>query len=383
MRYSILLPTRNGAGLLGPCIESVLRQDRDDFELVVSNNASDDGTREILAAIDDERLVAVHLDETVPVTDNWNVALDRSRGDRITLIGDDDQLLPGYFDRADALLERNGDPDVLLFNAYGYAFPGFSGSQHSHYADPFYEPDASIPQHGLLPPARRREVVESMFRFQFPLPLNMQTTLVHRRALGGLSAGLFKPPFPDFYGLNALMLRCETWAVSPERLVVVGVSPKSFGRTVNSATDQARGLAYLGIENGFPGQLPGSEIVNGTYKTLLALKRDYGAELSGTEIDRGEYVTQQVYSWYLQWRLGSLAARELALRVRLLGRRDWALLARMLAARVRPAALRRRLAIDRSDPAPQLWPGMRPLPEVADISEFATWIQARSAPADG
>lgn len=377
-RFSVLLPTRNGASLLGKCIDSVLREDRDDFELVVSNNASEDGTRELLAAIDDPRLKVVHLDEPVPVTRNWNVALSHSQGERVTLIGDDDQLLRGYFDRADRLLERHDDPDVLLFNAYGYAFPGFSGSPDSHYADPFYElQQADLPADGLISAERRRQVAAAMFDFQFPMALNMQVALVHRRAVAGLADGLFKPPFPDFYGLNALMLRARTWAMSSERLVVVGVSPKSFGRTVNSATEQTQGLAYLGIHNDFPGQLPGSEIVNGTYGTLLVLKADYATDLADIDISRAEYVTQQVYSWYLQRRLGSLTNREVLARLRLLTGSDWRLLARMVAERARPAAIRRRLSIDRSDPAPQLFAGMKPLPGVSDITEFGEWIEQR------
>jgi hypothetical protein len=382
MRYSVLLPTRNGASLLEPCIRSVLRQERDDFELVVSNNASDDGTREILAGFeDDERLVVVQLDEMVPVTDNWNVALRHSRGERITLIGDDDQLLDGYFDRADALIERHDDPDVLLFSAYGFAFPGFMDSPHSHYADPFHEVTGGLPTDGLLGARQRREAVAAMFRFQFPLPLNMQIALVHRRAIALLADGLFKPPFPDFYALNALMLRCSSWAMSPERLAVVGVSPKSFGRTVNSATEQVGGLAYLGIDNAFPGKLPGSEIVNGTYETLRALETDYRDDLAGIAIDRAEYVTQQAYAWYLQRRLGSLSTRDLGRRLRLLDRRDWRLLLGLVAARARPATIRRRLGISRSAPVTQVWSGMRELPEISDISQFAAWIEAGRTPA--
>jgi len=381
MRYSVLLPTRNGASLLEPCIRSVLRQDRDDFELVVSNNASDDGTREILASFDDERLVVVALDEMVPVTDNWNVALRHSRGERITLIGDDDQLLDGYFDRADALIELHHDPDVLLFSAYGFAFPGFMDSPHSHYADPFHEVTGGLPTDGPLGAQERREAVAAMFGFQFPLPLNMQIALVHRRAIELLSDGLFKPPFPDFYALNALMLRCESWAMSPERLAVVGVSPKSFGRTVNSATEQVGGLRYLGIDSRFRGRLPGSEIVNGTYETLLALEADYRADLAGIRIDRAEYVTQQAYAWYLQHRLGSLSTRDLGRRLRLLDRRDWRLLLGLVATRARPATIRRRLAISRSAPVTQVWSGMRELPEIADISQFAAWIEAGRIPA--
>ncbi len=377
MKFSLLLPTRNGGHLLGDVMRSVLDQPFTDMELVVSNNASEDETAAVIDSFaGDRRLQVLTLTESVEVTDNWRLALDRSSGDYISLIGDDDMLLAGYFERAEALLERFGHPDVLSFNAYGFAFPGFAGSPHAHYADPFYSNDPTLPRESPIPLAQRMNVVRDMFSFRFPMHLNMQCTLVARRAIERLSDGLLKPPFPDFYGLNALLMRAQGWVHTDERLVVVGVSPKSFGRTIHSATEQGRGLDYLGIETGFPGQLPGSEIVNGTYRCLLELQRDYPRELAGVEIDRAHYVVQQVNAWYVQWRLGSLSSREVVERLRLVGARDWLGFSRLLAPRLTPGKLRSRLSIDRSDPASQLWPGMHPLPEVSDIAEFAGWVAA-------
>jgi hypothetical protein len=378
MKFSLLLPTRNGGHLLGDVVRSVLDERYADMELVVSNNASDDDTATVLAGFaGDRRLQVVTLDRPVDVTDNWLIALQRSSGDYISLIGDDDMLLDGYFERAEALLERFGHPDVLSFNAFGFAFPGFAGSPHAHYADPFYSNDDWLPREAPIPLDLRMAVVRAMFEFRFPMHLNMQCTLIARSAIERLADGLLKPPFPDFYGLNALLIRAQSWVHADERLVVVGVSPKSFGRTIHSATEQGQGLDYLGIETDFPGQLPGSEIVNGTYRCLLELKHDYPRELAGVEIDRAHYVVQQVNAWYVQWRLGSLSWREVLQRLRLLSVRDWAGFARLLAPRLTPRKLRARLSIDRADPASQLWPGMRPLPEVSNIAEFAAWVAAR------
>ncbi|HEY1539261.1 MAG TPA: glycosyltransferase family 2 protein [Solirubrobacteraceae bacterium] len=382
MKLSILLPTRNGGALLEPVIRSVLEQDCDDFELVVSNNASADATPEIIASFaSDPRLRVVTLEQPVDVTDNWNRALHAATGDYVTLIGDDDLLLSGYFERVFGLLEEYEDPDSLTFNAYAYAFPGFAGAEHSHYADPFYVPQPIVPSDGLVSARTRRHLVSEMFSFRFPVHLNMQTALVSRRMFERLPRGLFRPPFPDFYGLNAIMLVADRWAISAAKPVVVGVSPKSFGRTLHGR-EQGAGLRYLGISTAFEGQLPGSEVMNGTHLTLVELERDFPAALAGLTIDRDEYVMAQAYTWYVHRRLGSLASREVLARLRLLSARDWAGLVRMSASRLRPAKLRRALRMDRDAPVADLWPGMRPLPEVSDIVEFARWIDARRAEPD-
>jgi glycosyltransferase involved in cell wall biosynthesis len=380
-RYSVLLPTRNGSSMLEGCLRSVLDQRYDDLELIVSDNASQDATPQILEPFaNDPRVRLLRQDVPLGVTENWNAALDASAGEYVVLLGDDDVLLPGYFERADALLQRHADPDVLLVNACAFAFPGFAGSGVSQFVAPFYVPGPPIPSEGVVSAAVRRGIVSALFRFEFQIPLNMQIVIVARRAIDELPAGLFKPPFPDFYGLAGLMLTAERWAISPERLVVVGVSPKSFGQTVHSRSSVDKARDYLGIDPRFPGHLPGSEVMNGHYETLLALKADFPADLGRLEIDRHEYVWQQAYSWYVQNRLGSLPARDVARRAALLGPGDWAGLGRLFVHRLRPGALRRRLPLRGGAATATLWPGMRPVPEpgIDDLVRFAEWLEATS-----
>lgn len=374
-RYGILLPTRNGASLLDGCVRSVLDQDYRDFELVISDNASDDGTGEILAGFaSDPRVRLLRQDEPIGVTDNWNACLAACTSERLTLIGDDDLLLPGYFERVDALLERHDNPDVLLHNAYAFAFPGFAGSDVSQYDDSFCKPAPPLPAEGDVSAELRRGVVESLFRFDFPTPLNMQLANVTRAVLDALPGAQFKPPFPDFWALAGLMLRVDRWAMSPERLVVIGVSPKSFGQTVHSSGSLDKARAYLGVDPRFEGQLPGSEVMNGHYETLLQLKADFPTELAGVEIDRSEYAWQQVYSWYVQTRLGSLRARDAARRLGLLKPSDWVGLTRLLAKRLRPGVLKQRARLGGDSATSTLWPGMQPVPEVSNIVEFRDWV---------
>ncbi len=385
MRISVVLPTRNGGALLGDCVKSVLDQPYEDMELIVSDNASTDQTREVLERLVDPRLRVIRLDEPVPVTDNWNVALEASTGDYVLLIGDDDYLLPHYFERADALLREHGDPECLSYEAYAFAFPeALPGSSEGHYADPLFPPDPALAPGGLIPASLRREFAAAVFRFHYRFCLNMQTTLVSRRAMDRMRNGLFRPPFPDFYALIALMLLVDRWAYSPERLVIVGVSPKSFGRTLHrggqDAGIRAQGMSYLGISTDFEGQLPGNEMVNGTYLSLRELERDYGPELDGIRISRGDYVSHQVYNWFMRWRLGWLSGREFRRMLRLLGPRDWAGMTAALARRLSPRLVRDRLRVNRERPAEEFMPGMQRAPGIDDIAGFARWLEAGRPP---
>src|SRR5687767_5658396 len=71
-RVTIFIPTYNRAHWLGQSIESALAQTYPDFELIVSDNASTDETRDVVAAFDDPRLTYVRLDEHIGLNDHFN-----------------------------------------------------------------------------------------------------------------------------------------------------------------------------------------------------------------------------------------------------------------------------------------------------------------------
>jgi glycosyltransferase involved in cell wall biosynthesis len=381
VRFSVLLPTRNGGELLENCIGSVLGQPYREMELVVSDNASTDNTAEILARFEsDSRLRVIRQPRPLPVTENWNAALEAASGGYLLQIGDDDYLLPGYFERVDQLLRELGDPDCLTYNGYAFAFPGFAGSATARYADPFFALDERFPGKGELSRALRERLVQEMFGFEFPLHLNLQTTVVARRATERLANGLYKPPFPDFYAMCALLLRAERWFYAEQKLIAIGISPKSFGRTLHRQT-QEEGLRYLGISTEFQDRLPGTELINGAYASFVEVQRDYADELKGVELDRGAYVMKQVYSWYLQWRLGWLPNAELVRRMRMLRLRDLPLLLARSTSRLRERRMRRRLRIDRRNAAGEVWVGLEPLPaEIRDNAQFARWLERERGP---
>jgi len=379
MKLSVLLPTRNGARFLHDCVASILAQPDDDLELIVCDNANDDGTADVLAAFaGDPRLQVKRLEQPVPVTDNWNAALAASTGDYVLMMGDDDYLPAQYTRRIRALIDAHDEPDCITYNAYSYVFPSaIDGLPVSHYGDPHFRFGAEFSGEMLLSAPMRRRIVADMFRFRNRIPLNMQTTLVSRRAIDRLPGAVFKAPFPDHYALNALLLTAERWLFTPEQLVIVGVSLKSFGHFVYSSQQDA-GLAYLGIEIDGPRQLPGNALFNAMYMWLLQLKRDFPQELAGVEISDADYALRQTWASLTAWRLGHLRGRELLRRLTLVRPAEWLGIARLGADREMLGQLGRRVRLRRDDRAQQLWLGLTPLPGVDGIAAFARWLEERS-----
>lgn len=105
-RVTVFIPTYNRAGLLPEAIKSVLGQTYDDFKLVVSDNASDDSTPQVVASFDDPRLEYVRQPENLGLLGNHNWFLQRIETDYALILADDDLVYPGALERSVAELDR-------------------------------------------------------------------------------------------------------------------------------------------------------------------------------------------------------------------------------------------------------------------------------------
>jgi len=88
---SILLPTYNGAAYLANQITSILEQDFGDFELVLIDDGSTDGTREWLET-QRPRIATLISESDTGVYDAMNKGLAAARGEWVLFLGADDEL---------------------------------------------------------------------------------------------------------------------------------------------------------------------------------------------------------------------------------------------------------------------------------------------------
>ena len=91
---SVVLPTYNRAPLLGRSIRSVLGQSYEDFELVVVDDGSTDGTAEVVAAFGDPRVRYVALGRNAGAGAARNVGIRLARGKFLAFQDSDDEWLP-------------------------------------------------------------------------------------------------------------------------------------------------------------------------------------------------------------------------------------------------------------------------------------------------
>lgn len=113
---SILIPTYNGEKYLGEAIDSVLGQTYQDFELIVGDDGSSDGTREIVLSYTDDRIQYLRNDSNLGMVYNWNRCLAAATGTYVKVLCHDDRLAPDCIARCVDALEANGQAS-LVFHA--------------------------------------------------------------------------------------------------------------------------------------------------------------------------------------------------------------------------------------------------------------------------
>ena len=105
MHISVLLPVYNGMPYICEAIESVLTQDFDQWELVVSDNGSTDGTRDYLRSLNDSRIRIYEQPLNLGIMGNLNFLLAHATASIARILGHDDRLLTGCLERTVQFME--------------------------------------------------------------------------------------------------------------------------------------------------------------------------------------------------------------------------------------------------------------------------------------
>lgn len=104
---SVCVPVHNRAGLLQQALESVLAQTFEDFEVIVSDDASSEDIRQVVAALGDSRLRYVRQPQNVGIARNRNRCLASARGHYIAWLDSDDLYKPEMLATQSAVLDKN------------------------------------------------------------------------------------------------------------------------------------------------------------------------------------------------------------------------------------------------------------------------------------
>lgn len=124
MRYSITIPAYK-VYFFRECVESVLCQTYDDYEVVILNDCSPENVKEIVEEcqkLKNGDKIRYYENEknvgAINVVDNWNKLLELARGEYIICMGDDDMLTPECLEDYNKCINKY--PDLEIYHARTY-----------------------------------------------------------------------------------------------------------------------------------------------------------------------------------------------------------------------------------------------------------------------
>jgi len=105
-RFSIIVPVFNGHDVVSRCIESVLSQSFNDFELIVVDDGSTDDSFARITAFDDPRLMTIQQQNRGRCAAR-NRGAEMATGDYLVFLDCDDQALPNWLSTLESVSIRN------------------------------------------------------------------------------------------------------------------------------------------------------------------------------------------------------------------------------------------------------------------------------------
>jgi glycosyltransferase involved in cell wall biosynthesis len=185
--FTVVMATYGRGRHILPSITSVLRQDLDDFELLVVGDACADETESVVAGVGDPRIRWLNLAARIGSQSGPNNAgIAAARAGLIAYLGHDDIWEPGHLARLGALYRSDDPPDFAVSGAIYHMPNGLPGNLvHGLFGDGddvsrFFFPPSSF--------SHRLDVIDRIGPWRMPLDIRppVDEDLLQRALQAGL-----------------------------------------------------------------------------------------------------------------------------------------------------------------------------------------------------
>jgi len=241
-KFEVIIPTLGGRETyLQWAVRSCLDQDYPNFQVLVSNNGGASSVRDVISDFGDSRIRYIETDRLLPMAVHWEFAISHATGDVLTIIGDDDALMPAALKRLNDIFLQNQDIECVTHYPGQYFWPD--------YPEPSYRNRFSVKQGTeILEIVETKPVLRRVTEFrawygQLPFLYHgflKRTVLERIRASQGL---IFKRTAPDIYSDLLLAVVMDRYARFDGCLTFGGQGARSNG--ANFLLNNEEGKQFL------------------------------------------------------------------------------------------------------------------------------------------
>ena len=280
-RVSVIMAAYNAEKYLREAVDSILSQTLADFELIVVDDASTDGTRAILASYSDPRIRVLHNPSNAGQSVSRNRALAAARGKYIAVLDADDLAVSTRLERQAEWLDSR--PDFGLLAGCAVTIDE-QGNEQERWGCPLLDLEIKW---------------ELMFRnvFFHSSVMMRKSTLDDAGAYS--NEDCIRRAFVEDYELLSRVSRCTKAAVLPEVLAKYRVH--SEGASVRTGAEQGKRADEVARRN--MAWLIGAPVSDFAWESLVRLKLNWAplsAEEARTALALNEAIHEAFARRYLQ-----------------------------------------------------------------------------------
>lgn len=230
---SFLLPVYNGSLYVSSAIQSVLKQSDRDFELIVSIDKSDDDSGNVVKRFHDPRLKVYQHQNRLGMTANYQFLLSKATGQWITIIGQDDALLPFSVGKLRKIVDMFPSHEIVS-SRRAFAFWPNTNKQFGRFSF-IYPIDRRKPR--LVNSTKFLTQSISGFREYSEGPQLYTGSFIKKSLIETITQknnGLFFTyPIPDVSSSVSFLLNTHSFVYSPLPLFIIGTSSQSTGLAID------------------------------------------------------------------------------------------------------------------------------------------------------
>ena len=237
-KYSVVIPVKNGMPYLEWAIESVLAEQSDFLEVVISVDESEDSSSEFAHDIKDERVRVFSPPRNLSMSEHWDFAQSKCKGDWQIFLGQDDLFAIGYLQKWELMVSEAQGASIEAIVARR-AYVNWEGvNDHSRPAIQFWGTSGSKV-------ITAKEFVSRALYNQISYhegPQAYTSSIVKREVLDAIRArnsGRLVSGHPQDAFLAASVLRhSQSFLFFGEPFSFVGTSSRSAGLAVSSSSKE-------------------------------------------------------------------------------------------------------------------------------------------------
>ncbi len=245
-KLTIIIPTLRRPDTLYWTLRTVLNQQYKNYSIIVSDNCSNDNTAEVVASFNSDKITYIQPAKKLSMSHHWEFALEHIDDGYVTILGDDDGMVPGGLQKVGALIQKH------KVQAIGWRFGNFNWKGLPPY---FMIPMAKYYRVIDAPQEIKKIFAQSIYKtIQFPslyggfIDIDLIKELKKRH--GGV---FFHSRIPDFFSGAIVAASVKNYIRAEFPITINATSKHSTGfATINAKNDQTAFLDLQKKENNIP-----------------------------------------------------------------------------------------------------------------------------------